>query len=120
MGQYDSWEYLTHFIRKHFANLEAELAKPPYAVKVKRHPSRPSLVMFKYQQFDSDFTNPVVRCCRGSVYDIRDDGNPRPYLLPFFKFANYGEKGAVSWHPRMAVSPGRSIIEIRRIYGKTV
>jgi hypothetical protein len=47
----------------------------------------------------------VVRCCRGSVYDIRDDGNPRPYLLPFFKFANYGEKGAdpIDWNHTLFV-----------------
>ncbi|MDR2471800.1 MAG: hypothetical protein LBD09_06815 [Treponema sp.] len=99
MGQYDSWDYLTNFIKKYPASFEEELAKPPYAVKVKRHPERPNLVMFKYQQFESDFTNPVVRCCRGSVYDIGPDGKVTPYLLPFFKFANYGEKGAdpVDW-----------------------
>jgi hypothetical protein len=99
MGQYDSWEYLTNFIQKHFSHFEEELAKPPFAVKVKRHPARPHLAMFKYQQFESDFSNPVVRCCRGSVYDIRADGTVKPYLMPFFKFTNYGEKGAdpIDW-----------------------
>jgi hypothetical protein len=48
--------------------------------------------MFKYSQFESDFSNPVVRCCRGSVYII-DGETVRPYLMPFFKFSNYGEKG---------------------------
>ena len=100
MGQYDTWDYLTNFIRKNPENFEEELAKPPYAVKVKRHPERPYLVMFKYQQFESDFSNPVVRFCRGSVYDIREDGTVKPYLRPFFKFANYGEKGAdpIDWN----------------------
>jgi hypothetical protein len=56
--------------------------------------------MFKYSQFESDFTNPVVRCCRGSVYDIREDGTVKPYLMPFFKFTNYGENGAdpIDWN----------------------
>jgi len=99
MGQYDSWDYLTNFIKKNPDAFEEELAKPPYSVKVKRHPERPNLVMFKYSQFDSDFTNPVVRCCRGSVYDIREDGYVKPYLMPFFKFSNYGENGAdpIDW-----------------------
>ena len=99
MGQYDSWDYLTNFLKKHLNNFEEELSRPPYAVKVKRHPSRSNLVMFKYSQFESDFTNQVVRCCRGSVYDIREDGTVKPYLLPFFKFMNYGEKGAdpIDW-----------------------
>ena len=105
MGQYDSWDYLTNFIKKNLDIFEAELAKAPYAVKVKRHESRPNLVMFKYSQFESDFTNPVVRCCRGSVYDIREDGTVKPYLLPFFKFANFGESGAdpIDWNHTLYV-----------------
>ena len=105
MGQYDSWDYLTNFIKKNINCFEAELAKAPYAVKVKRHESRPNLVMFKYSQFESDFTNPVVRCCRGSVYDVRDDGTVRPYLMPFFKFANFGENGAdpIDWKSTLYV-----------------
>jgi hypothetical protein len=105
MGQYDSWDYLTNFIKKNPDTFEEELAKPPYSVKVKRHPERPNLVMFKYSQFDSDFTNPVVRCCRGSVYDIREDGIVKPYLMPFFKFSNYGENGAdpIDWKGELFV-----------------
>jgi hypothetical protein len=92
MGQYDSWEYLSAFITKHRDTYADELAKPPYAVKAKPHPERPNLVLFKYSQFESDFSNPVVRCCRGSVYDIGAD-TATPYLMPFFKFSNYGERG---------------------------
>jgi len=105
MGQYDSWDYLTNFIKKHPDSFEAELAKHPYAVKIKRHPERPNLVMFKYSQFESDFTNPVVRCSRGSVYDIREDGTVKPYLMPFFKFMNYGESGAdpIDWNNTLYV-----------------
>jgi hypothetical protein len=100
MGQYDSWDYLTAFIKKNITTFQDELTKPPYAIKTKQHPSRPNLFMFKYSQFESDFSNPIVRCCRGSVYDICDDGTARPLLMPFFKFANYGEKGAdpIDWN----------------------
>ncbi|MCL2243512.1 MAG: hypothetical protein FWC03_03475 [Treponema sp.] len=105
MGQYDSWEYLTNFIKKYPDSFEEELAKPPYNVKTKRHPDRPNLFMFKYSQFESDFTNPVVRCCRGSVYDIREDGTVKPHLLPFFKFMNFGENGAdpIDWNSALYV-----------------
>ena len=105
MGQYDSWDYLSNFLKKNSDSFETELAKPPYNVKVKRHPARPNLFMFKYSQFESDFTNPVVRCCRGSVYDISEDGTVKPYLMPFFKFSNYGENGAdpIDWNSTLYV-----------------
>jgi len=100
MGQYDSWDYLTNFIKKNLKNFQDELAKPPYAVKTKQHPTHPNLYIFKYSQYESDFSNPIVRCCRGSVYDIREDGTVRPLLMPFYKFANYGEAGAdpIDWN----------------------
>ena len=100
MGQNDSWDCLTNFIKENFGNYEELLSKAPYHVKVKKHPERSNLVMFKYSQFESDFTNPIVRSSRGSVYDIREDGTVRPYLMPFFKFMNYGENGAdpINWN----------------------
>ncbi|MCL2233305.1 MAG: hypothetical protein FWB99_09540 [Treponema sp.] len=105
MGQHDSWDYLTNFLKEKPDSFETELAKPPYVVKVKRHPERSNLVMFKYSQFESDFTNPIVRSCRGSVYDIREDGTVKPYLMPFFKFMNYGENGAdpIDWNNTLYV-----------------
>ncbi|MCL2265844.1 MAG: hypothetical protein FWC22_07355 [Treponema sp.] len=110
MGQYDSWDYLTNFLKKNPDNFEEELLKPPFAVKTKRHKERSNLVMFKYSQFGSDFTNPIVRCCRGTVYDIRktpeeNSITAKPYLLPFFKFMNYGEKGAdpIDWNASLYI-----------------
>ncbi|MCL2214021.1 MAG: hypothetical protein FWC06_02310 [Treponema sp.] len=106
MGQYDSWEYLTNFLKKNLNNFEEELSGAPYAVKVKRHPRRANLVMFRYSQFESDFTNPIVRCCRGSVYDINEEaGTVKPCLLPFFKFMNSGEAGAdpIDWNSKLYV-----------------
>jgi len=110
MGQRDNWKTLTDFLVENIDNYEEVLSKPPYNVKVKKHPSRLNLVMFKYSQFDSDFTNPIVRCCRGSVYDIQKDTEHgsvtvRPYLMPFFKFMNYGENGAdpINWNGALYV-----------------
>jgi len=105
MGQYDSWDNLTNFLKENPDNFEQELLKPPYYVKVKRHPQRPNLVMFNYDHYESDFTNPIVRCCRGSVYNITKDGTVKPFVMPFFKFANYGEAGAdkINWDAKVHV-----------------
>ena len=117
MGQSDNWDYLTEFIKKYPDTFADELSKPPYCVKTIRHPERSNLVMFKYSQFESDFTNEIVRCCRGPVYLINDDkttnsasASPaaltaRPYLMPFFKFMNYGENGAdkINWNRTLYV-----------------
>jgi len=92
MGQYDSWDYLTNFIKKNIGNFQEELAKPPFAIKTKQHTVCPNLYMFKYSQFESDFTNPIVRCCRGSVYDIREDGLVRPLLMPFLNLPITGRR----------------------------
>jgi len=105
MGQNDSWGYLTEFLNKYPDSFEEELSKPPFCVKTKRHPTRPNLVLFKYSQFESDFTNPIVRSCRGSVYKIQPDKTAQPYLMPFFKFMNYGENGAdpIDWNSTLYV-----------------
>jgi len=119
MGQYDSWDYLTNFIKKNLKDFQDELAKPPYVVKTKRHPVYTNLYIFKYSQYESDFSNPVVRCCRGPVYDIREDGTVRPLLMPFYKFANYGEAGAdpIDWNNGLYVREklDGSLIKLIRI-----
>ena len=111
MGQQDSWDNLTNFIKNNLDCFEEVLVKAPYVVKVKRHSSRPNLLMFKYSQYESDFTNPIVRCCRGSVYDISPpleagaDWTIKPYLMPFFKFNNFGELSAdpIDWNSTLYV-----------------
>ena len=62
-------------------------------MKIKKHPKDSKLIMFNYHPFKSDFSHPIVRCCRGSVYIINEDGTFAPYLTPFFKFSSIGEKG---------------------------
>lgn len=56
-----------------------------------------NLVMFKYDQLNSDFHNDIVKECRGLILDS-DTFEVVSY--PFNKFFNYGEQYAddVDWH----------------------
>ena len=65
---------------------EKKLSESPYFVKTKRDGS---FVLLKYSQFDSDFTLPIVRECRGIILDQSD--NYKPVCVPFFKFGNFNE-----------------------------
>jgi hypothetical protein len=76
---------LTEFIRTH-QDWEARLAGAPYFIRVKRESP---YVLLKYNQYESDFANPLVRECRGIILDEENDY--RPVCVPFFKFGNYGE-----------------------------
>ena len=51
--------------------------------------------ILKYSQIDSDFTNELVRECRGLILD----SNFAPVCVPFYKFGNYGEPYAaeIDW-----------------------
>jgi hypothetical protein len=67
-------------------NWEDRLAEAPYYIKTKRDGD---FVLFKYDQNRSDFSQPLVRECRGIILDEQDDY--RPVCVPFFKFGNFGE-----------------------------
>ncbi len=68
-----------------------------YGVKHRRHSRFPNLVLFKYDQIASDFTQPIVRECRGIVLDEAD--NWRVVCRSFDKFFNHGEGHAaeIDW-----------------------
>jgi hypothetical protein len=87
-----------NFLSENRENYADMLSKSPYCVNSKPVPYNPNWVMFKYSQFESDFTNPIVRCARGSVFEITKDA-VKPICLPFYKFANYGEAGEdiINW-----------------------
>lgn len=64
------------------------LAGEPYNLIIKEEGN---LVMLKYNQISSDFTEPICKECRGLIlykptWDV--------VSLPFFKFFNYGEPNA--------------------------
>lgn len=80
---------LADFIRSNPEDWEAKLTAAPYCVKISRETMfGRRLVMFKYSQFDSDFTDPLVRECRGIILD-EDTFDVVSYA--FDKFGNYGE-----------------------------
>ena len=53
---------------KTLETLEAE-----YSIKAKRHGKYPNLVLLKYNQIDSPFSEPLVRECRGLILDESND-----------------------------------------------
>lgn len=75
---------LTSFIQTH-PNWENILTEPPYCIKIKRDGG---YVMFSYNQLFSDFTNELVRECRGVILNGETF---KPVCVPFYKFGNYGE-----------------------------
>lgn len=68
-----------------------------YAIKAKRHPLHPSLVLLKYDQIASPFAEEIVRECRGIILDESDDW--RIVSRAFDKFFNHGEGHAapIDW-----------------------
>lgn len=60
-----------------------------YSISSKRHPHFPNLVLFKYNQIESPFTEQIVREARGIILDESD--NWRVVCKTFDKFFNYGE-----------------------------
>lgn len=75
---------LTEFIKTH-SNWEELLSMPPYCLKIKRHDR---YIMFSYSQLESDFTDALVRECRGVILNEK---TMSPVCVPFYKFGNYGE-----------------------------
>lgn len=92
---------LIQFISTHRDNWAQILPTEPYFVNVKQCPFQdekgrllyPHAYMLSYRQFDSDFTNPIVRACRGSIVDVSDIEHPKMICAPFYKFVNYGQEG---------------------------
>lgn len=80
------------FMREH-EDWETILTSAPYNLMVKR---KGSLILLKYNQISSDFSEPIVREARGLIVE---DGTYDLVCLPFFKFFNIGEKYAdkIDW-----------------------
>jgi hypothetical protein len=76
---------ITEFIHMHH-DWEVRLAAAPYFIRTKRDGP---YVLLKYEQYASDFTNSLVRECRGVILD--EESGYRHVCVPFFKFGNYGE-----------------------------
>ena len=68
-----------------------------FFIHVKRHGKYPNLVLLKYDQINSDFSQEMVRQCRGIILDETNDWKVVCYS--YCKFANYGESYAdkIDW-----------------------
>ena len=68
------------------SNWEELLAQEPYHILVKR---KDGFVIFNYRQIDSDFSNEIVKECRGIIF--KEGEWEHPVCHAFDKFFNYGE-----------------------------
>jgi hypothetical protein len=90
-----------------------------YAIDAKRHSVYNNLVLFKYNQIESDFSERIVRECRGIILDESNDWNV--VSLAFTKFFNLGEPNAatIDWNTaRVQEKVDGSLITIAPIYGE--
>jgi predicted CopG family antitoxin len=92
MQPINDYNTLINFIKDNPDTYAELLKESPYYVHVKDVPYHENWKMFGYSQFESDFENPIVRCSRGSVFEIVGS-TVKPICLPFYKFSNYTEKG---------------------------
>ena len=76
---------------------EKILSEKPYCIHIQRDTMfGRRLILFKYDQFESDFNEIIVRECRGLILD---EDTLEPVCVPFFKFFNAGETHAdeIDW-----------------------
>lgn len=79
-------------------NWEQLLSAEPYCLNISHdNMFGRDLVMLKYSQQDSDFSNDIVCECRGLILDMTDD--VVPLSVPYFKFFNFSEPYAakIDW-----------------------
>lgn len=104
------------FIRNH-NDWEQLLSQSPYCLKVSRdNVCGKDLIGLKYNQIDSDFSNEIVRECRGLI--LSESDNYEVVTVPFFKFGNYGESyvAPIDWsNAKITQKIDGSLIKIVRI-----
>lgn len=85
---------LLKFIRSH-ENWEELLTAEPYTIKISRDDN---YILFKYNQLTSDFSNTIVKECRGLILRESDF---KPVCVPFYKFMNaeepYSDLYQIDW-----------------------
>lgn len=87
--------YLMKFINEN-KNWQEILQAPPYCIEIKQSGA---YALLKYNQFASDFSNPIVKECRGLIVYMAEDSSVLPVCVPFYKFHNWGEEFAdeIDW-----------------------
>lgn len=77
---------LQKFLMEHPDDYEDILTQKPYCLKIKYDDN---MVLFKYDQVNSDFHEPIVREARGIILENK---TWKILRLAFYKFFNYGEE----------------------------
>ncbi len=79
---------------------EEKLVNEPYYVITKWSEDK-KFFLLKYSLLISDFSNPIVQRCRGSIFTWDSEKNKcKCVCAPFFSFRNYGEECAadIDWN----------------------
>ena len=92
----NNWQPLLDILKQD--DWQQQLESEPRYISIKRCPYKditgnllyPELYILSYGE-ESDFNDPVVRCCRGSVISFDDKMNPKVVCQTFLKFGNYGQ-----------------------------
>jgi len=87
---------IQEYIETH-ENWEEELKNAPYCLEIKRDTVfGRDLILFKYNQIESDFSQDIVKESRGLVLE---DKSFAPVVFPFVKFFNHSEPYAdeIDW-----------------------
>lgn len=90
--------HLQKFLKKHPDDYEELLSQKPYCLKIK-HDGK--LVLFKYDQTESNFAERIVYESRGIILE---EGTWKVVRLAFYKFFNCGERYAaiIDWRTSWA------------------
>lgn len=108
------------FINTHSSNWEEILSNKPFCLNITRQVwNNLNLVMFKYNQIESDFNEPIVRECRGLILN---EDTLEIISYPFNKFGNVGEGiwvDNIDWNSAHVLEKcDGSIIKIVKVNGK--
>lgn len=82
--------HLMDFIRDNL-NWRLLLTQPPYNLIIKEDSDFPNVYLFKYNQYDSDMSNPICKEARGIILEIIDN-SVKMLCHSFDKFFNYSEE----------------------------
>ena len=84
---------LQEFIKQNPHDWEAQLKSAPYEITIKHEDG---LIIFNYDLYNSDLSNPIVKECRGVI--LREETFDA-VCVPFYKFFNYGQEFAdkIDW-----------------------
>lgn len=83
---------LEQYVNTH-ENWYEELRRDPYNLKIKQEND---LYLFKYNQYDSDLSLPLVQEARGQILCKTKEGKFETWCHSFDKFFNYGEPNAAT------------------------